>query len=195
MSTMRLKLAGEVKQMILVERQSGVKGHGRLWNRRAESDEWVSASDVFPLVFGKDGLVPAKEKREGDRKTPEGVWRLRKVLYRRKPLAPHFPAVAIGPNDKWIDDPRHPDYNRWVRTETTAASFEKMWRDDELYDLVFELGYNDDPPVGGHGSAIFMHLWKGPEEGTAGCLAASRETLTMLLSRLDSSKAPSVFIP
>lgn len=195
MSTMRLKIAPEVKQMILVEREGGVKGYGRLWNRRGDTDDWISASDVFPLVYGKGGLTTADKKREGDLKTPEGLWRLRKVLYRRKPVAPHFPAVAIGPDDKWIDDPAHPDYNRWVRTETTAASFEKLWRQDSLYDLVFELGYNDSPPVPGHGSAIFMHLWKSPEEGTAGCLACDRKSLEMLLLRLDSSKAPSVLIP
>src|SRR3546814_19709072 len=52
-------------------------------------------------------------------------------------------------------DPLH--YNRLVRLPF-AASHERMWRDDGLYDLVVEIGYNDMPPVPGLGSAIFLHL-------------------------------------
>jgi L,D-peptidoglycan transpeptidase YkuD (ErfK/YbiS/YcfS/YnhG family) len=48
-------------------------------------------------------------------------------------------------------------YNRLVRMPNDW-SHEKMWRDDGLYDLVVVVGYNDDPPEGEWGSAIFLHV-------------------------------------
>ena len=37
-----------------------------------------------------------------------------------------------------------------------AASHEKLWREDGVYDIVVILGHNDDPPVAGAGS-----VWSG----------------------------------
>src|SRR3546814_16319580 len=71
-------------------------------------------------------------------------------------------------------DPLH--YNRLVRLPF-AASHERMWRDDGLYDLVVEIGYNDMPPVPGLGSALLLPLARpawGPPEG---CVAVARDGL------------------
>jgi L,D-peptidoglycan transpeptidase YkuD (ErfK/YbiS/YcfS/YnhG family) len=56
-----------------------------------------------------------------------------------------------------------------------------MWRDDDLYDLVVVLGHNDDPPVAGMGSAIFLHLARPDYAATHGCVAVRREDLDALL--------------
>jgi L,D-peptidoglycan transpeptidase YkuD (ErfK/YbiS/YcfS/YnhG family) len=57
-----------------------------------------------------------------------------------------------------------------------------MWRDDGLYDLVLVLGHNDDPPVPGLGSAIFLHLAKPGYGPTEGCVALAREDFEALLA-------------
>lgn len=59
-----------------------------------------------------------------------------------------------------------------------------MWRDDELYDLVLVLGYNDRPRVSGRGSAVFLHLARPDYAPTAGCIALSRPDLLRLLATL-----------
>lgn len=57
-----------------------------------------------------------------------------------------------------------------------------MWREDDLYDLVAVIGYNDHPPIPGKGSAIFLHVATPDYRGTAGCVAMSKSDLLDLLS-------------
>ena len=57
-----------------------------------------------------------------------------------------------------------------------------MWRDDAVYDLVVVLGHNDEPPVPGLGSCIFLHLAREGYAPTEGCVAVTREDLEALLA-------------
>src|SRR3546814_5636749 len=83
-------------------------------------------------------------------------------------------------------DPLH--YNRLVRLPF-AASHERMWRDDGLYDLVVEIGYNDMPPVPGLGSAIFLHLARPDWGPTDGCVALARDDLLAVLAASGPERA------
>ncbi len=133
-------------------------------------------------ALGKSGISPAK--REGDGATPVGRWPLRRVLYRadRGPQpATALPVAAIQPDDGWCDDPTHPDYNRPVPLPH-PASCETLWRDDELYDILVVMGHNDDPPVPGLGSAIFLHCAKPGYPPTQGCVALAKDDLRALLA-------------
>ncbi|MDA5192443.1 L,D-transpeptidase family protein [Govanella unica] len=139
----------------------------------------------YPCAIGKAGVTAAK--REGDHMSPVGVYVLRRLHYRPDvfPTAPAtgLPVKAIDPQDGWCDAADHPDYNRPVRPPF-AMSHEKMWRDDGLYDLVVEIGYNDAPPVSGLGSAIFLHIARPDFAGTEGCVALAREDLLAVLAGL-----------
>lgn len=133
-------------------------------------------------AIGRGGIRP--DKREGDGGTPVGAFPLRRLLYRPDRLAPPataLPAGAIAPDDGWCDDPAHPDYNRPVRLPF-AAGHEVLWREDAIYDLIVVLGHNDDPPVPGLGSAVFLHVAKSGYEPTAGCVALARDDLLALLA-------------
>lgn len=124
-------------------------------------------------ALGKGGVRPASEKREGDGASPAGVWPIRRVFYRPDRMTPPpsaLPLTALSPDDGWCDDPASPDYNRHVKLPF-AASHEKLWREDHVYDLIMVLGHNDDPPVPGIGSAIFAHLARADYGGTEGCVA------------------------
>jgi L,D-peptidoglycan transpeptidase YkuD (ErfK/YbiS/YcfS/YnhG family) len=59
-----------------------------------------------------------------------------------------------------------------------------MWRDDGLYDLVVEIGYNDAPPRPGAGSAIFLHLARPDWTPTEGCVAMERADLLAVLAAI-----------
>ena len=99
---------------------------------------------------------------------------------RLDPPATSLPLVPLKPYDGWCDAPEHPLYNRPVFLPF-AASHEKLWRDDHVYDVIVELGYNDDPAEPGRGSAIFMHVARPNFEPTEGCIALEREDLLALL--------------
>jgi L,D-peptidoglycan transpeptidase YkuD (ErfK/YbiS/YcfS/YnhG family) len=134
-------------------------------------------------ALGRGGVIAAGDKREGDGASPLGVWPIRRVLYRPGPgPAPRtaLPVQPIAPDDGWCDAPDDRAYNRPVKRPYPASS-EAMWREDGLYDLIVVLGHNDDPPVPGLGSAIFLHLARPDYAPTEGCVALSRLDLEALL--------------
>jgi L,D-peptidoglycan transpeptidase YkuD (ErfK/YbiS/YcfS/YnhG family) len=133
-------------------------------------------------ALGKAGVRPAADKREGDLASPAGVWPIRQLLYRPDRLAPPataLPLAPLDPADGWCDAPSDAAYNRPVRLPY-PASCERMWRDDGLYDLVLVLGHNDDPPVPGLGSAIFLHVAGPGYAPTEGCVALALEDVLAL---------------
>ncbi|MFT4090915.1 MAG: L,D-transpeptidase family protein [Asticcacaulis sp.] len=145
-------------------------------------------SDKVPCALGKEGVITADRKREGDLRSPAGIWRLKYIFYRPDRLqAPDtvLPVIALTPEDGWCDAPDHPDYNRHVKLPFDA-SHEKLWREDHIYDLIGILGHNDDPPVAGMGSAIFLHLARENYVGTEGCVALSQPDLLELLRQAEA---------
>ena len=142
------------------------------------------AGRLYRCALGRAGIL--RDKREGDGATPAGSFPLRRLLYRPdREAAPAcaLPAAAIAPGDGWCDDPRHPAYNRPVALPF-AARCERLWRADGLYDLLLVTGHNDDPPVRGAGSAIFVHLAGADLAPTAGCVALCRADLLEILAGL-----------
>lgn len=135
-------------------------------------------------VLGRGGVKPAAGKREGDGATPLGTWPIRYLLYRPDkggPPAATLDVRPIAPDDGWCDAPEDPAYNRPVRLPYPASA-ERLWRDDDLYDLVLVLGHNDDPVVPGMGSAIFLHLQSPRAAPTEGCIALTRADMLALLA-------------
>jgi L,D-peptidoglycan transpeptidase YkuD (ErfK/YbiS/YcfS/YnhG family) len=142
-------------------------------------------------VLGKGGVRPAAEKREGDGATPLGTWPIRRLLYRPdKGPAPktRLPVEAIAPDDGWCDAADDPAYTRPVKLPY-AASHERMWREDDVYDLVLVLAHNDAPVVPGMGSAIFLHLQQPDGRATEGCVALTRPDMETLLALAEPGSA------
>jgi L,D-peptidoglycan transpeptidase YkuD (ErfK/YbiS/YcfS/YnhG family)/very-short-patch-repair endonuclease len=71
---------------------------------------------------------------------------------------------------------------------SAPRSFENLWREDHVYDLIIPLGYNDAPIVPGKGSAIFLHLARENYEGTEGCVALQKSDLLELLKAVDANQ-------
>ena len=139
---------------------------------------------TIPCALGRGGIIA--HKREGDGASPRGEFPLRKLYFR--PDRGQIPKTgldieAITPDLGWCDDTRSVAYNKPVILPF-AASHEKMWRDDHLYDLVIVIGHNDAPPRKGFGSAIFLHLAREGFGATEGCVAVRRNDLARLLPRL-----------
>ena len=108
---------------------------------------------------------------------------MKRILYRADKLSKPeslLPTDAIHHNDGWCDAPEDINYNHPVKLPYNA-SHEKMWRDDDLYDVVVILGHNDNPPISGAGSAIFFHVAKADYSPTEGCVALPLPTLLSVL--------------
>ncbi len=143
---------------------------------------------VVACAIGRAGI--SRAKREGDRATPAGTFRLLGGFFRRDRglrQAWALPIAETKPSDGWCDDPVSPSYNRQV-TLPCRGSHEKLWREDRLYDVVVVLGYNIRPRRKFRGSAIFLHCARPDFAPTEGCVALSLADLRRLLPRL-SAKA------
>ncbi len=148
------------------------------------ADATLSIDDVrFDCALGIGGV--GQKIAEGDGLTPAGAFPLRRVHYRADRVAVPETTLetrVIAENDGWCDSPDHPAYNTRVELPFTASA-ERMWRADHLYDVVVEIGYNDNPVEPGKGSAIFMHV-AGPDyEPTEGCIALALDDLLVVLKK------------
>ena len=133
----------------------------------------------FRCALGRGGIIA--DKREGDGGTPVGAFPLRRLLVRAdRGAAPRtkLPVTVIEEDDGWCDA-----YNRAVALPY-AASHERLWRQDHLYDLVLVIGHNDDPVVKGMGSAVFVHLAHEDYRPTEGCIAFARADLEKILGAM-----------
>ncbi len=91
-----------------------------------------------------------------------------------------LPVLALRPEDGWCDDPGEPAYNHLVPLPC-RGSHERLWRADAVYDLIVELGFNDDPAVPALGSAIFLHVARPDYPQTEGCIALAEADLRAAL--------------
>ena len=101
--------------------------------------------------------------------------------------ARYFNVIAIhyiAPKSGWCDDAKSRFYNRPIE-RPFVPSHEALWRRDGLYDVFFELGYNDVTPEPGQGSAIFLHLQKNNFNPTLGCVAVSWRSMEFILQHAD----------
>jgi L,D-peptidoglycan transpeptidase YkuD (ErfK/YbiS/YcfS/YnhG family) len=197
-------LAGS-RQLIVVTTPDwgSVRGTLRRFERRGARAEWRQAGEAFDVVVGRGGLGrgaglvetggAGPSKREGDGRAPAGVFPLtrafgfadaREAAWLRVPYTPLTPSVEC------VDDAASSQYNRVVDRsalrEVDWNSSERM-REVEGYVWGVVVAHNAGR-VPGLGSCIFLHVWAGPEKGTAGCTAMERRNLETLLRGLDSRK-------
>ena len=137
----------------------------------------------YSFILGRDGYIDEALGREGDFKTPLGVYTLRYGFYR----ADRLPAPKsrlrfrpIEPDDGWCDDPKDIAYNLPVKRPYPASN-EAMSREDGVYDIVIVMSHNDSPVRPNMGSAVFLHICRPDHRPTAGCLAVEPETMAQIL--------------
>lgn len=152
---------------------------------------WRYAFPPLPALIGRKGFAPPGEKKEGDLRTPSGVFALKRSFGYASGIESRMPYRQAGEEDIWVDDASSPDYNRWVRKgETSAASFEVMKRQDDRYKYGLVIEYNTDPIIPGAGSAIFIHVRGGENMPTLGCVALAESDLLNVLGWLDPAAGP-----
>jgi len=135
----------------------------------------------FFCIFGRDGIT--ENKIEGDWKTPIGIFPVRKIYFREDKinlLNTKIETIPISKEDAWCDDSSKEEYNTFVKLPFDG-SYENLWREDSMYDIVVVLGYNDSPVVKNRGSAIFIHIAKDDMKYTKGCLAIKKENMLQLI--------------
>ncbi len=139
----------------------------------------------MPCVLGRGGIK--HKKTEGDSVTPVGSFEILYGFYRAdrtKHISSNIKLFPIRPDFGWCDDPASPLYNRAI-TLPTRWNHEKLWREDNLYDICLVLNHNMHPRTRNGGSAIFFHLTSPDNKPTQGCVAITLPRMLKILAKCD----------
>ena len=135
--------------------------------------------------IGKRGI--SIKKREGDKKTPQGEFKLKYILYRKDRiinLKTKLKKIAINRKMGWCDDINSDSYNKIINFPFKYSA-EKLWKKENVYDIIIIIDYNLDPVIKNKGSAIFLHIAKRKYQQTAGCIAVSKRNIKLIASKIN----------
>ena len=138
----------------------------------------------FKCAIGKNGLK--KNKIEGDKSTPKGIFSLGKLYYRsdRVPRPEtNLTTKKITKNLGWCDISNNKYYNQEV-SSLKNVNKENFFRKDNKYDYLIIINYNKNK-IKNKGSAIFIHLTKNYFP-TAGCIGIKKKDMLILLKLINN---------
>jgi L,D-peptidoglycan transpeptidase YkuD (ErfK/YbiS/YcfS/YnhG family) len=138
----------------------------------------------FKCALGKAGV--GKKKIEGDNITPKGTFEIFKIYYRSDRIKKMYSKIKLFKINKkmgWCDDSNSKKYNQLIKLPS-KYTHEKLYRKDNVYDLIIVLNYNMIPIVKNKGSAIFIHVAKKKYKKTAGCVALKKKHLVKLIKNI-----------
>jgi L,D-peptidoglycan transpeptidase YkuD (ErfK/YbiS/YcfS/YnhG family) len=135
-------------------------------------------------AIGKRGI--GNKRKEGDLITPQGNYKIKYILYRKdriKKIQSRIKKIVIKKDMGWCNDSRSKNYNKLIKLPF-AYSYEKLYKKENIYDIILVLNYNMDPIIKNKGSAIFLHIAKKNYKKTEGCVALKKKDLLEILKEL-----------
>jgi L,D-peptidoglycan transpeptidase YkuD (ErfK/YbiS/YcfS/YnhG family) len=195
---------------------NAVEGRLQRFERADTHESWRPAGEPIAIVVGNEGmgwgigLIAAGSpgvriesepiKREGDGKSPAGVFALGTAFGDAAQPLPglKLPYLFLNSSIECVDDASSKNYNRLVDRSAVMPdwnSSEHMRDVGESYRWGIVIDHNSTvpgrtAPLRGGGSCVFLHIWRGVDRGTAGCTAMSRDNLESLLLWLDPARRP-----
>ena len=147
----------------------------------------------FKCCVGKNGV--SINKKEGDKKTPKGTFKIGNLYYRKdrieKPET-SLRSIEIRSNMGWCDDVKSPKkYNKLFKINK-RIKHEKLKRKDHKYDLLIPIKYNFKKPIPSKGSCIFIHLTNNYNP-TAGCVGLKEKDFLIMLKLLKKNSKIKIF--
>jgi L,D-peptidoglycan transpeptidase YkuD (ErfK/YbiS/YcfS/YnhG family) len=197
----------ESRQLLLSVSESWEAPSSRVgrYERATSAEPWKRVGEDVSASLGRRGLgwgrglhsdrVLGPTKREGDFKSPAGVFDLRLATgyAAAPPPGTRLPYRVATSTLRCVDDTASAFYNQLVDEGEVLkdwSSAEDMRRPDDLYRLLVFVGHNDAPVERGLGSCIFLHLRASASATTAGCTAFDASALEALLRWLDPKLRP-----
>jgi len=179
-------------QLLVVTTPTINDATGRLetYRRQTTRSNWQATGSSIEIVIGLRGLAwgwTAKNlsrpgepmKREGDKRTPAGIFELGRAFGSKPANLPNF--LTLKKRATFcVDDTRSRYYGQIVHRSNVGSriSGEDM-ATINLYRRGIIVNY---PPNAAKraGSCIFIHVWRRPGKGTVGCIGASESNVQKL---------------
>jgi hypothetical protein len=173
--------AGRLQQIVVAFKLDMKDKDYKVMGLEKAKGKWKLAIAPVKASIGRNGFAKENEKMEGDGKTPIGLYALGKLYSYDAAIDTKLPFQQVDSLDKWIDDSTSNDYNKYVRGETNAKSFENLKLNSIDYKYCMVIEYNTQPVVKGKGSAIFFHVADEKYSPTAGCVAIAEKDMLQFL--------------
>lgn len=195
------------EQLVIVQTKNDTTHIGTLRKYIRKNGKWMVYEQAHPVTLGRTGLawgdgihdqslVTGYTKKEGDGKSPAGVFRFGAAFGYATPnkLTNPIPSgyLPITEVTQCIEDSNSKYYNQIidntkVKKDWEAADF--MRRKDDLYKWGIFVEHNL-PAKASAGSCIFFHLWRANDKPTAGCTAMTEDHILSLIKWIDPQKNP-----
>ncbi len=180
----KLAPAAAAKQMVVV---AGVAKQSA-WISMHEKDSdgnWVQVLST-PGFIGREGLGKTKE---GDGKTPVGIFHFTKAFGIEKDPGCKIPYTQVDENTYWSGDGRPGmHYNEMVDIsklpDLNKEDSEHIVDYNPHYLYCLNISYNE-AGTPGEGSAIFMHCFGVNKPYTGGCVSLPVEKMRSLIQRVE----------
>jgi len=91
--------------------------------------------------------------------------------------------IVIKKNMGWCDDSKSKKYNHLIYLPL-KFSYEKLFKKENIYDIILVLNYNMNPIKKNKGSAIFIHIANKNYKKTKGCIAIRKIQLLKILKKI-----------
>ncbi len=194
----------DTKQIVLIQSQSWHSSKAKCIKYEKVKNRWIRVGDIKDVFIGKRGLawgvglhkIPKNAKyikKEGDQKTPAGIFRL-SILYSYNKLKLNFPNLVSKKNYYCIDDSNSKYYNMVIDSKKLVKdynSFERMKFPKNYYKYALAIDhnyFNSKNSIKQRGSCIFFHIFP---QATVGCTAFRDENdMLNLIKWLDVKKNP-----
>ena len=148
---------------------------------------------IFKCCVGKNGK--SKRKIEGDKKTPIGSFGIENLYYRsdkiKKPIT-KLKCVKIKKKMGWSDDDSNLKYYNKLIINKKKIKQEKLYRNDNKYDLLIPIKYNFFKPIKSKGSCIFIHLTNNYKP-TAGCIGLKKKDFLIMIRLIDKKTKINIY--
>ena len=120
--------------------------------------------------------------------TPRGEFKIKYILYRkdRVKFTTKLKKKVIKKNMGWCDDPKSKYYNKLIKLPF-IYKHEKLYKKENIYDIILVLNYNMSPIKKNKGSAIFIHVAKNNFRKTEGCVAIKKVKLIKIIKEINSN--------
>lgn len=179
---------------VVAHSRASTQGQLRLWVKRGGC--WRQTAGPWWAWLGGNGTSPSK--REGDRRTPTGIFGFLPAMYGIAPdpgVRYRYRRVVCG--DWWVEDSTSPYYNRFRHvpcgsTPPFRTTSEDLSRSPTAYRHFAVIAYNTNPVVPGRGSGIFFHVSTG--RPTLGCVSLPLSRLVTALRWMRPTAVPLIAI-
>ena len=174
----KMQCARDAGQLVLVGGTGGSDALVAVYARNGGA--WQKVLEAKGLI-GKNGLG---KTREGDAKTPVGVFRFTKAFGIAPDPGCRIPYTQVDDSHYWVGDPASPFYNTFVSTRDQsgfdAKESEHIVEYVKPYQYCLNISYNEEGKPG-LGSAIFLHCI-GTKPYTGGCVAIPEADMKRFLT-------------